>query len=462
MSAEGRPTAERRPPASLETRLRGALAADPTLLPPGRVLVAVSGGPDSTALLHLLLALRSELDLELRAAHFDHGARAASREESALVADACGALDIPCVVRRADRPLRTQEEFRDARYAFLHREAERAGARRIAVAHHRRDSEETVLTNLLRGTGWRGLTGIPARRGRIVRPLLEFEPAELRSYLRARGIRWLEDPSNHDRTYTRARLRDVLLPTLRAAGWTEEAGRELARCAEIAERGLDARATRLLERARVRTPQAHDGAQIARSVALDYDRVDLAWMVRIVARGLGFRLSRRATRASVDFIRTAASGRGVELGGGLRAAREFDRIVIAPGRVVGEDRELSIAATVDGVGRVVLDGRRFDVEWGETVDGAAWTASFPRSALTFPLRVRAPRPGDRIRTEAGTRKIKKLLNERRVPRSERPRVPVVVGADRVVLWVAGHSIAVPGRSAASRDEESFAIGIGEH
>ena len=177
------------------------------------MLAAVSGGPDSTA---LLLALH-ELGHDQVAAHFDHALRADSAADSEAVATLCARLGIPLISERRTAPLGAgslQAAARAARYAFLERAAEAHGRDLIAVAHTADDQAETVVMNLLRGSGPAGLRGMPARRGRLVRPLLTATRAQVVDYLERSGVTPREDPSNRDRRFLRARVRHLLMPRL--------------------------------------------------------------------------------------------------------------------------------------------------------------------------------------------------------------------------------------------------------
>ena len=166
------------------------------VLPRGaHIVVACSGGPDSLALLSLLLELRPLLSLAVTAAHYEHGIRGeASAEDAAFVRRFCAARAVPCIVESGDVPraaARTSESLETAarrlRYAFLERTRERVGASLIATAHHADDQAETVLLHILRGTGLDGLAGIPARDAarHLVRPLLPFPKQALVDYCRA-------------------------------------------------------------------------------------------------------------------------------------------------------------------------------------------------------------------------------------------------------------------------------------
>ncbi len=405
------------------------------------MLVAFSGGSDSLALLHLLRALGESWPLKLSAAHFDHGLQPDSAAWAARAAELCRRADVPCDVGRAAGLAGGPAEWRAARYAFLAEARRRAGADRVALAHQRDDHAETVLLNLLRGPGFRGLAGIPARRGAFVRPLLGFAREELRGYLRATGREWVNDPANRNPRYRRARVRYSLLPAL--AGREPSLRRQLAelgRNALVAEGGLEAGARRILATAGYRDGAGE--AQIARPVLLGYDRAARGRVLRHVARNMGFLVSRRGTRVGASFIDTGKSGRGVDIAAGLRVEREFDRIHVRRAREVPPDRHFELDRTrarQPGRERVRLGGSYYEVRWGALEGTERCATALELDGVRFPIRVRGPQPGDRIRTPAGSRKVAKLLMERRVPSSDRSAVPVVVDADRRVLWVAGHS-----------------------
>ncbi len=189
------------------------------------ILLAVSGGPDSTALLHGAALLAPDRGWRLSVAHLDHALRPESAAEAAAVAAGAVRLGLPIEVRRTDvRALAAAEHRsledagRQARYRFLEEVAARLGDDAlIATAHTADDLAETILLRLARGSGLRGVRGIPARRGRIVRPLLAARRATLRVALDAAGIPYVSDPSNSDPAHARNRVRADLLPALERA-----------------------------------------------------------------------------------------------------------------------------------------------------------------------------------------------------------------------------------------------------
>jgi tRNA(Ile)-lysidine synthase len=215
------------------------------------VLVAVSGGADSVALLHILRELAPTFSLALYVLHVDHGLREESVRDAEFVQALGVRLEVPVVVERVEvGPGSVEAAARDARYAALEAWADRLGADRIAIGHSADDQAETVLMRLLDGAGVRGLAGIPPRRGRVIRPLIETRRHVLREALTAAGLNWVEDETNRDPKFLRNRIRHELLPLL-AASYATDVVPSLARAARRARETVDAldrAATDALER----------------------------------------------------------------------------------------------------------------------------------------------------------------------------------------------------------------------
>ena len=184
------------------------------------ILAAVSGGADSVCLLRILSELSGEYGFRLSAFHLNHGLRGTEAErDEQYVKELCGKLEIPLVTARADvaryareNGLSEEEAGRRLRYRYLEQTAEKLSCDRIATAHHRADNVETVLMNLFRGSGLKGLGGIRPVRGRVIRPLLCLERDEIEAYLLDCGVSWCEDSTNRELEYARNRVRNVLVP----------------------------------------------------------------------------------------------------------------------------------------------------------------------------------------------------------------------------------------------------------
>jgi tRNA(Ile)-lysidine synthase len=407
-----------------------------------RVLVALSGGLDSTVLLHLLRFAPGLPRLDVVAAHLDHDMRPESSADAHWVRGLCAAWRVPLATDRAEHRLRSEDDARRARYAFLARVREESCARWVVTAHHADDQAETVLFRILRGTGVGGLAGVPDRGpDGLVRPLLPFWREQILRYARDRRISWREDGSNADPRFARNAIRGQLLPqaeALVAAGARRSlvrlarvAGREEAAWASLVAPCLDAL---LIESSEDRLVLRRD-ALLAHPVALR------ARVLREAARRLGSGLSEAGTREGLVFTSRRASGRRIHLSGGLNLARELDVIVLSRGlaRVEeGEDEFLEIGAPSHGRGTLTLAGASWEATWSPSDSGVGpWSHGFASSTVAFPLRIRAWRPGDRIRLSYGTKKLKKLLVEARIPSEQRHQRPVVSDASGRVIWVPG-------------------------
>jgi tRNA(Ile)-lysidine synthase len=421
--------------ASLRDRLRAEVAR--TVGDRRRVLVALSGGLDSVVLLHLL---RFPLARDVVAAHFDHAMRADSGTDAQWVRGLCRAWDVPLEMARAEDAPESEASARELRYTFLLAAAERVGADAVLTAHHADDQAETVLFRLARGTGLAGLAGIPVRRGIIVRPLLAFTRAELSAYAAVSRIGWREDPSNRSLRFARNRIRHRVLPELERArpGATRRIARlaHAAAAAERAWRGIVAAAAQDVVK-----HADESGFVLARERLLAYDPHVRARVIRHLLARLGSRPDRAGTRSAMTFINSGMSGGGLELTGGVRLEREFERLNLRTLRPEPQppDVALRIADAGPGSGSFVAGGQKYVARWapaGQMAE-AGHAASFDPSSLRFPLELRAWRAGDRIRLAYGSKKLKRLFQELRIGRGRRASIPVLTDSAGAVLWAVG-------------------------
>ncbi|CAN5344315.1 tRNA lysidine(34) synthetase TilS [soil metagenome] len=439
------------PPAepALVPRFRAALSAC-GVTEGDALLVAVSGGRDSVVLLHLLRFHAPALALTV--AHFDHAIRAGSRGDARWLRGLCAAWNLPLVSARADRPLRGETAARDARLAFLRDAAGETGARFVVTAHHADDQAETVLFRALRGTGPAGLAGMRATGPGIVRPLLGFWRAELRRYARVAGLRWRTDPSNRELAHARNAIRHRLLPEAERRV-APVARRSLVRLAELARADEAAWEEAL-------TLLAHEAIRDERGELLfhreHFRRLGEPLAARLLRWGLarlGIALDRSGTRAALQFIIRAAVGKRHPLRGGAWLEAEWEWVRAHLSDPPTEDLPVRVReGETSGEAELRLGGRTRRVQWGTGAapvgDSHQWRSALRLDRLRFPLEIRARRPGDRMRTPGGSRSLKKLLLEERIPRSHRGTIPVVVDADGAVVWVAGLAVAheVPAES----------------
>jgi tRNA(Ile)-lysidine synthase len=435
--------------------------------PGDRVIVAVSGGPDSVALLDLLAALAPTLRLELHVAHLDHGWRGrAAAADAGFVRRLALRLGLPVTVghvppatwkRRAGRQSSREARARDLRYAFLVETARAVGARRIALGHTRDDQAETLLLNLLRGSGGRGLGGIrPVRDDLFVRPLIETRRRDLLAWLKRRRLRYRVDATNRDLALTRNRVRRSLIPLLERR-FNPRVVDLLARTAGLLrddEAVLEAIAGEALDKAAGRRQRGRIDLRAAaiRPLPAALQRRVLRRAVAEV-RGDLRRITARQIEACRDLLEHRP-GRGRPLSGGVDLPGGVT-VRAAPGTLtVSAVRPAAAAGTavetlcpvpgrceLPGFGvrlktRVMSRSPRFDPRAGAP-DRVCLDADLARG----PLRIRGRRPGDRFRPlgAPGARKVKTFLIDRKVPADLRARIPIVLSGDRIA-WVMAQAI----------------------
>jgi len=416
------------------------------------VVVAISGGPDSTALLHALVQLRSKLRFRLRAAHLHHGIRGADADADARAAASLARkLDVPFSTHETDVPAQAEAggislevAAREARYEWLESVANRFQANRIATGHTANDQAETVLINLLRGTGPRGLAGIPYVRGRIIRPLIALTREEVEEYCREHDLTFRVDRSNRDASFLRNRVRSEVLPLL---GRIQPAiVSQLVRLAEIMraeDNFLSEHAENALRGVAVQRP-GEVGILISLFSALPAGlarRVLRAAIARVKGDDLDIEFER------VDAVlRLATEGRTgavVQLPGGLRAERTYGEIVIAP--APAEEAVVTREWTLPVPGTVTL--QELGLEIAASRSRAKRPPPSPLAALVDaakvgpPLLVRTRRRGDRFRPIGmkDSVKLQDFFVNAKVPRGDRDRVPLVLSGEDII-WVVGYRV----------------------
>ena len=409
------------------------------------VLVAVSGGADSVALLDVLCALREPLALTLTVVHVHHGLRPEADAEADGVRRLAESLGVACrvervTVRRASPWDGLEAESRRARHAALERVAREIGAARIATGHSADDQAETVLMRLLQGAGPRGLGGIAPARGLLIRPLIETRRPAIEAHLRSRGLAWVEDPSNRDPRFLRNRIRHDLLPfmvELTGAPVVDALGRSAA-AARAVVADLEARARADLAYLAVR-----DGSGLCLDVGALADRpIELAAeILRQAAAVLGETRPLRgpAHRALRRMLGEAPPRRGARLGR-LAVERSGRRLRVGP---VALSSLLTRAWAVPGALELPeIEARltaRIVTRAGDyAIPREPGRVAFDADTLPAALAVRARRRGD-VFSPFGApalRRLKSFLIDAGVPRWQRARTPLVEAGGEII-WVAG-------------------------
>ncbi|MEK7711251.1 MAG: tRNA lysidine(34) synthetase TilS [Planctomycetota bacterium] len=434
-------------------------------------VVGVSGGADSMALLHLLVGLNEKMAwrLRLHVAHLNHRLRGGeSDKDAAFVQAAADGLSLPCTVAErdvanlAEAEAKGVEEFsRRERYAFFERVCLQCDARIVAVAHHADDNAETILHRILRGTGLRGLAGIPRSRPlspgsgvRLIRPLLTMTRDALRKYLSDEGVAFREDRTNAQNEPMRNRLRNTILPMLESQvnPQVREALIRLAAQARWFEDFLQETVQRTLETLIIsRTDQF-----------LSLNVNALAKKSRIVQTGLirqayaSFGLGEQDLAfshlvAALDLIADPASGKQLQLPGGMCVEKRYHQLIFSlptsepredvapqiavhlPGRTLLPIRSLEIRCTIEQVGPEKIPALRHD--------GGPLKEHVDFDAVHPPLVVRPRRPGERFFTlgAPGSKKLSDFLTGEKVDPRERRNVAVL--CDQLgPIWVIGYRI----------------------
>ncbi|MFK7696876.1 tRNA lysidine(34) synthetase TilS [Paenibacillus sp. HJGM_3] len=463
------------------------------LEPRDSIVAAVSGGPDSTALLHILHRLSEAWGWTLTAAHLDHGFRGpesvAEAEGVAAFAHKLGircelgAVDMPAIVRASgDNP---QTAAREERYAFLAGVAARVGAVRLATAHHANDQAETVLMRLLRGTGPSGLTGIPMRRRmnelELVRPLLRIYKEELVRYCEMLELPYAEDSSNRSRKYTRNRIRLDVWPAL--LPFNPQLPESINRLADLMQEEDDfIRQEALRIWPTLVTEFAH-GIAFSRTAFLT---LHIALQRRIIHLILNY-VCEEADASDYNRVERIRHAIGqeeppsvtIQLQGTAALVREYDRVsVLRQAEFAGKERGVQAS---DEEGMTRTQAEEGAVRWGGALygtirtladwkdraretqpmrpsDGAAsWIRSSPQEAffdfdqVEFPLKVRLRREGDRMEPLGlkGSKKVKDMFIDHKVPPSLRDRLPLIEDGAGRLLWIPGlrrsrHALIGPG------------------
>jgi len=410
-------------------------AAIESLTPPGAtVLVAVSGGPDSIALLEMLSRGRTAHGRSLHVGHVDHGIAPESADVAAMVERCATARDLSCqVITLALGPGTSETRARRARREALERLAGELGADAIATAHHADDQAETVLLRLLRGSGPAGLAGMAPRAGLWVRPLLEVRRDALHAWLTAHDLEGWHDPANRDPRHLRSWLRQDVLPILNE------------RLPDVVERltgaGRQAGASRtawdempaLLPALELQA--SGEVLSVAAPPLRGYRSEVRRALVGALGRRMGALLGERRLAALDRLLLDGDSGTRIRVDRRLEVELSGDRIHFRRPAREAPDRMVLPAR-----GDVAFGSARLSVGAGPAGEGSrsGMVAWFPR----VPLEVRAWQFGDRIRPLGGigSRRVASLLREAGVPRGDRAHWPVVVGhlnGEAVVLWVPG-------------------------
>ncbi|MFH1560256.1 MAG: tRNA lysidine(34) synthetase TilS [Chloroflexota bacterium] len=429
------------------------------------LVVAVSGGPDSLALLLLLAELRQPLELSLHVAHLDHGLRGQeSQEDAQFVAETARQLNLPVTLEREDvtsyrvgRHLSLEEAAREVRYSFLSRVATAQGAAAVALGHTADDQAETILMHLLRGSGLAGLAGMSplaywpslhhSQRVALVRPLLEVRREETRSYCLWKGITPRDDSSNLSLQFTRNRLRSDLLPRLKSYNpRLQEALLRLGRSVTQDQAYILEEATRARERLAV---DLGEGITIEREGFVALPPTLKRHLLRLIyqeIRGSSHGLEHRHLEGMVR-LSQGSTGKEMDLPDGLVFSVDYHCLRLSFGKdrppdapIVAGEYPLMVPGDVQIPGWIIK--ARLSPGKETLPYAGAYAARLDGGRVGRRLLVRGRMPGDRFHPlgMTGSKKLQDFMVDAKVPRDMRDRVPLVL-SEEGIAWVVGHRIA---------------------
>lgn len=439
--------------------------------PGDKVLIGVSGGPDSICLWHLLMALADKLNIHIGVAHLNHGLRgAASDADAELVRQTAEYYDTPFFYKKVDvRDLANiykrslEEAGRMARYDFFQKTAAARGFDKIALGHHRDDNAEQVLMNVLRGAGPDGLAGIPPVRDQIIRPLIRVCRQDILTYMTENRLPYVTDLTNSDTVFLRNKIRHHLMPLLKKE-YNPNIADSLNRLSEICRSEndwLDEWVMESLNQASL----YRDKTKIALSIPSLQGR-HRAHLRRLMRAGIKAikgdlrRIRMAQLDAAVELIDNKNSMACSDLSDRIRVEKQGNQLIIRQVsrnlRAVRPDppppgyhyriqpADLPLELWIPQIQKKIAISAPYEAAHANIDRDLPSVAVFDLDRLSFPLIIRNPEPGDRFVPLGmeGTQKLKDYFINNKVPQRQRTAYPVMV-SDGAIIWLAGHRIAEP-------------------
>lgn len=444
---------------NFENKIYEFIKVNKMITPGSKVVVGFSGGGDSTALVLVLCALSKLMNIRLVAVHVNHGIRKEANEDEAFVKSFCKEHDLECVFYEKDIPKlakkwkMTQEEAgRKARYEALEETAEKTGASCIAVAHHQNDVAETLLMNLLRGSGLHGAGAIRPVRGNIIRPFLCVSRDEIEKYLKTKRQLFCHDKTNDENIHTRNIVRNVLIPKMEkdvnssAVAHLCRAAIEFAKADDYIQQKTDEIFKKI-----VRCEKKQIKIDL-KAFRLEDDAIRSGIILKCLERLTPHR--KDITSAHVDSILALSDGTtgtaSVDLPYNLVAVRSYDELSIGikdTKNSFNDTKELEIPKTLDVGDEITIEIPNFGVahikvlqyNGGKLFPSSAYTKWFDYDRIQgVVFRRRSPEDYILLEQEDGLhkKKISKLMTDEKVPQTKRDAIYLLTDGNNV-LWVPG-------------------------
>ena len=414
-----------------------------------RVIVGVSGGADSVCLLHVLNVLKSSLKIKLMVVHVNHGLREAAVLDAEYVKKICQDWDIPYyeyvydVAKIAEeKKMSLEEAGRSVRYSSYEQARVEHKGTKVALAHHMDDQVETILWNLFRGSGAKGLSGMSSRRGEIVRPLLCVSRDEIENYLKEEGIEFRIDETNALNEFTRNKLRNKLIPTIeeeynkQSKQHIAGAGSIIAQMEDyISKQGMKAykRCTKSLSSSSIliKTKLYEKEEPILKEFILRQALCDMAGTAKDIGQ-VHIQMLSELTNNQVS--------REIDLPYNLNAVRTYEGVCIRK-KKKEETKETGVHKKPEDEGLVTFVELTKPDEWKKYTKEKRYTKYFDYDIIKDSLSIRTRQTGDYlvIDNEGNTQKLKYYFINEKIPREIRDEIPLLVQENKVI-WVIGYRI----------------------
>ena len=445
------------------------IAAYGMLKPKDSVVIGVSGGPDSVALLHALFLIAPRFSLKLGVAHLNHCLRRNDSDKDAQFVEILAKkYDLPCYTHKQDvrkyrieNKLSIEEAARHVRYTFLNNVANTMQYNKIAVGHHSDDNAELVLMNFFRGSGTQGLSGIPpVRNHKIIRPLIKLNRSEIIDFLSQNKLEYVSDESNTDTQYFRNRVRHDLIPLLKAA-YNPKISETLNRLSSIIrseEEWIDDVVHPLYEKTVIDVQEnyiilsvsmlnQHHPALQRRIIRMTIEKIkgDLRRIGFVNISSVIGLLENRSTYGKVDLpdhIRIQKDRDALSVFKEKRMLRDVSEKYSHSDTFAFEYQIEKLESVF--IREIGADIKFTEMRMKQVFDyryTGQHTGFFDKDTLSFPMVIRNFRPGDAFKPlgVGGTQKVKKYFIDKKVPRSERIKCPILLSRGKII-WVVGHRI----------------------
>jgi len=400
------------------------------LLPPkSKLILAVSGGVDSVAMLHLLHNLKSQYGWEIAVAHYNHGVRKDATKDALLVGDLADLYGYPMYLGKYEYTDFSEAALRKARYDFLEELRRDMGYDYILTAHHNNDFLETAIFNTVRGSDREGMVALKEKRGKIIRPLLPFSKPEIIVFANLQNLQYREDSTNEDLSYSRNMVRNVLMPhgSMKFRNFHHNMNQRLAKLKDVNQR-ISQGLTRLAEA----TVEYEDSVSMQidgekfNSLPVSVRKSLLVFLVKRLKPAHG--LKKINISKAVKFIETSRTGTKLPLPGGLQLINTYGKFVIT-----SEPKEYE--QNIKDLFHILSPDKPFQNEIFKLR-----ICKDSKKGIKLPsqkLYVRYRQAGDKVSPIGmeGTKKLQDVFVDAKIPKHLRGMWPIVVNSSNEVVWV---------------------------